>query len=103
MRILKIENGKGYFNTAEGEWKFIDEIDKDGLMKLLDIFVTSEVEMDEYDENTLSHQAQKIIYKSIYDKFNNLQENKSKFKDESDRMYLSAIQKYQHANTSEEL
>lgn len=95
MKILEIKEGKGYFDNGDDGWRPIDEIDKDGLMRLLNLFVDSDVEMDDYDEAKLSHQAQQIIYKSIFEKFNNLKENKSKFKDESDRMYLSAIQKYQ--------
>lgn len=96
MKILKIEKGNGYFRICdEDDWKPIDEIGKDGLMKLLNSFLDSDVEMDNYDEQKLSNQAQQIIYKSIYEKFSNLRENKSKFKDESDRTYLSAIQKYQ--------
>lgn len=95
MKILKIENGKGYFRTSNSDdWKTIDEIDKDGLMKLLDRFLGSDVEMDDIDEKSLSNQAQQIIYRSISEKLSNLKENKSKFKDESDRTYLDAIQKY---------
>lgn len=95
MKILKIENGNGYFRTSDnGDWRAIDEIDKDGLMKLLDLYLDSDVKMDDVDENSLSNQAQRIIYKSIFEKLNNLKESKSKFKDESDRTYLSAIQKY---------
>lgn len=95
MKILKIENGNGYFRTSyNGDWRAIDEIDKDGLMKLLGLYLGSDVKMDDVDENSLSNQAQRIIYKSIFEKLNNLKESKSKFKDESDRTYLSAIQKY---------
>ena len=103
MKILKISEGKGYFCFNEDDdWMPIDEIDKDALLKLLDLFLTSEVEIDEYNSDTLLNQAQKIIYKSIHDKFNSLKENKNKFKDESDRMYLDAIKKYQHSIASGE-
>jgi len=50
--------------------------------------------MDSMEENELSNQAHSIIYESIYEKLDMLTENKSKFKDESDRLYLSEIQKY---------
>ncbi len=102
MKILKIENGKGYFNSIEDNWELIDKIDKDSLMKLLDKFIKFEIELDEYNPEKISHQAHQIIYKSIYDKFKSLQGNKSKFKDESDRTYLSAIQKYQQSTASGE-
>jgi hypothetical protein len=58
--------------------------------------------MDPPDENKLQNQAQQIIYKSIFDKLSSLQENKSKFKDESDRKYLSALQKYSVSASSTE-
>lgn len=96
MKILKIEDGNGYFRItgADDAWKQINEIDKESLMKLLDLFLNSEVEMDGIDGDNLSNQAQQIIYKSIYEKLKLLKDNKSKFKDESERTYLSAIQKH---------
>lgn len=97
MKILKIEDGKGLFycSVAKG-WKSVDQIDKDGLMRLLDHYLTNDVvQMDPYDEDLISNQAHQIIYKSVFDKFNALNENKDKFKDESDRQYLTAIQKYE--------
>jgi hypothetical protein len=94
MKILKIEGGKGYFFDQK-EWKEIDKIDKEGLLGLLNVFLDKTIEIDEYDAALLSNQAQQIIYKNIYEKFNGLKDNKNKFKDESDRMYLNEIQKYQ--------
>jgi hypothetical protein len=95
MKILKIENSNGFFLVAEDNtWKAIDEIDKDGLMSLLDLFLEDDVEMDVVEEDNLSNQAHLIIYKSIFEKLSSLKESKSKFKDESEREYLSAIQEY---------
>ncbi len=95
MKILKIKDNNGYFYCVEeNDWKPIDEIDKDGLMGLLNVFIESEVSMDDYDDSQVRNQAHQIIYKSIYEKFNSLKENKSKFKDESDRLYMEALQKY---------
>lgn len=95
MKILKIEDNKGFYNSSDDEdWKPVDEIDKDGLMKLLNLYLEKDVEMDTLEEHSLSNQAQKIVYRSIFDKLDSLKENKSKFRDESDRIYLSAIEKY---------
>ena len=95
MKILKIENGNGFFRIVDGgDWDTIDKIDKDALMKLLDLFLSEDVDMDSLEENNLANPAQQIIYKSISEKLGNLKENKSKFKDESDQTYLDAIQKY---------
>ena len=103
MKILEIRDNKGFVRTsAKAKWKEIDAIDKDGLMALLETFLTTDVEMDLPDENVLHNQAQLIIYKSIFDKFSSLQKNKSKFKDESDRKYLRAIQQYSEVTAPDE-
>ena len=95
MKILKIENGNGFYRISEeAEWVEIDRIDKEGLMGLLDAFLTAEVEIDDIAETSLHNQAQQIIYKKIAEKLSALSDKRSKFKDESDRMYLNAIQKY---------
>lgn len=99
MKILKIEDSKGYFRTsAEAEWKEIDTIDKGGLMALLDTFLESDAEMDSPDENEIRNPAQQIVYRSIFEKLSNLSENKKKFKDESDRKYLKEMKKYSDGN-----
>lgn len=95
MKILKIDDNCGFFRSSDkDDWKPIDEIDKDRLMELLNIYLSADVEMDSLDEKSLANQAQQIIYRSIYAKLNGLKESKSKFKDESDRTYLEAIDKY---------
>lgn len=96
MKILKIEDNKGYFHlVTSDEWRPIDQIAKDDLMRLLNCYLEGEVEMDAYDEALIMNQAQQIIYKSIFEKFSTLNDNKSKFTDESERLYLDEIQKYQ--------
>ena len=94
MKILKIENGKGYYISKEIQWNEIDQIDRDGLMYLVNLVIGQNVEMDTLDDKELQNQAQQIIYKSIFDKLKGLSENRSKFKDESDRLYLEAIETY---------
>jgi len=94
MKILKIESGKAHFCIDGNSWKLIDTIDKDALMSLLRLVLTSEVEMDDYNEGLLANPAHQIIYKSISTKLKDLIPQKSKFKDESDRTYLEAIERY---------
>ena len=95
MKILKIESGRGFYKPPSvSDWNDIDKIDKDGLLRLLNAFLDHDVEMDAPDDTALSNQAQAIIYKSIFEKLKTLADNKSKFKDESDRLYLAEIQKY---------
>ncbi|MEP2506343.1 MAG: hypothetical protein ABJH85_16560 [Paracoccaceae bacterium] len=73
----------------------IDQIDKTELLSLLEFFLENEVEMDQIDADNLQNQAHLIIYRSILDKFEALEQNKSKFKDQSDRLYLDEIREYE--------
>jgi hypothetical protein len=50
--------------------------------------------MDEYNEETLQNQAHQIIYKSIGEKLYDLHLKRNEFKDESDRLFLEAYEKY---------
>ena len=95
MKILEIKENKGFFSVDGEHWVMIDNIDKETLMKLVNLVLTSPVDMDKYDEKIVGNQAHQIIYKSVYEKLIVLQANKDKFKDESDRLYLEAIKKYQ--------
>lgn len=95
MKILKIENEQGYFCLEEGSgWQPINVIDKTALLKLLDLYLENDVEMDSPEEQSLSNQAHGIIYRGIYDKLSQLAEEKSRFKDESETLYLDEIKKY---------
>ena len=99
MKYLKIEEGKGYFlkevNEEEAtEWMPIDQITKDNLFYLLNRAISSEFEMDQFDELTLSNKAHQIIYRNIFEKFTDLLSNKTRFKDESENLYKAALEKY---------
>ncbi|MCV6577170.1 MAG: hypothetical protein OIF58_15710 [Cohaesibacter sp.] len=95
MKILKIENEQGYFvTTNDGGWQSIDKIDKNGLLVLLDLFLADEVEIDSPDDHTISNQAHQIIYRGIFEKLSQLSSEKSRFKDESERLYLEEMKRY---------
>ena len=94
MKCLLIENGRGYY-SLDGENKFpLDQITKDDLLKMLDLIIDFDAEMDEYDENLVHHAAHKIIYRNLYSKLKDLSNNKTRFKDESASLYRSAIDRY---------
>jgi len=94
MKYLKIENEKGLYSLDGSEWLFIDRISKDDLLSLLDTALTSEFDMDVYDESKIGNQAHQIIYQNIFRKFEDILKNKKKFKDQSEMMYKKAIEKY---------
>ncbi len=95
MKILKIEDGSGYFWVAtSSEWRKIDEIDKDGLLSLLDLFLDVDAQMDVPDENNLHNEVHRIIYAHVFQKLSSLSESKGSFKDDSERLYFDEIKKY---------
>jgi len=94
MKCLKIESNQGLYSLDGENWFMIDKINKNDLLKLLDIAITSEFEMDEFDKTQLNNQAHQIIYSNICEKFKEILDNKNRFKDESEIMYKSAIEKY---------
>jgi hypothetical protein len=94
MKCLKIEDNKGLYSLDGEKWFPIDKINKKDLLKLLDIALTSQFEMDEYDKELLGNQAHQIIYNNIHEKFQEILNNKSRFKDESEAIYKNAIEKY---------
>lgn len=96
MIYLKIENGKGYFiNSNEGKCE-IDTIRKEDILFLLDKATDSSVafEMDSVSNNSIQNEAHKIIYQSLFRKFNELLSNKNRFLDESEALFKDAFQKY---------
>lgn len=96
MNYSKIENSKVYYRLEDGEdWVKIDQIDKEDLLVLLDKFISEEdFELEEFDEKSIKNDVHKIIYWDIYNKFKNLNDNKDRFKDESNNRFKEAFNKY---------
>lgn len=96
MKCLKIENGRGYFINKDGEHVELDQMKKDDLLYLLDVATSDEsvFEMDDMNQVEISNQAHKIIYQSLYDKFNELLLDKNRFLEESESVYKDALTKY---------
>lgn len=97
MKILKIDNGCGYYlksNEKESAWSKIEEIDKHDLFGLLNAFLDNDVAMDNPQDQVIHNDAHKIIYTNIFNKMSALSDNKKTFKDQSERLYLEDIKKY---------
>jgi hypothetical protein len=94
MKALKIENSQGYFLTEEGDYEAVDKIDKTILIELVNLALKDDFEIDEYDEVSLRNQAHQIIYKSISEKLNDLNQKRQQFRDESENLYLKEYEKY---------
>ena len=95
MKLLTIDSGKGHFLGVEGEEQPIDQLTKEDLLRLVDLTLAeSYVEFDAYDEASLQNQAHQIIYKNVYTKLMRLQERRSEFIDESERLFLVEYENY---------
>ena len=94
MKALKIENYQGHFLTEEDGYETVDKIDKAILLRLVNLALEDDFEIDEYDEGELRNQAHQIIYKSISEKLNDLHQKRNQFRDESERLYLDEYEKY---------
>ena len=53
MKILRISNSKGEFSLDGINYSSVDTINKDDLLNMIDVFVNSECEMDEYSEENI--------------------------------------------------
>ena len=94
MKVLKIENNQGYFLTKEGTYETVDKIDKTVLLNLVNRSIEDDFEMEGYNEEILQNQAHQIIYRSIGEKLSDLHMKRNEFKDESERLFLEAYEKY---------
>lgn len=85
MKVLKIENNHGYYILENTQYEIID-INKDNIFKLLNIiFDSDDVSLDEINsEKQILNEAEKIIYKGIYEYLNNFIEQKEIIKKDID-------------------
>jgi hypothetical protein len=94
MKALKIENSQGLFLKEDGNYEFLDKLDKTILLQLVNIALGDDYVIDEYDESKLKNQAHQIIYKSISEKLNDLHLKRQQFRDTSENLYLEEYEKY---------
>lgn len=94
MKILKIEDNKGYFCANGEEFVSLDKLDKENLLNLVDYVLTEEVEMDSYDPEILKNEAHRIIYRSVHKKLQELISRKDEFFDKSEREFYEIYENY---------
>lgn len=94
MKCLKIEHGKGYFSLDEEEWTQLDTLDKSHILSIIKTCLNTSFEMDDYNEKAINNKAHEIIYVHLYDKFIELEQQRSRFKDESESLFRDAFVKY---------
>ena len=97
MRILKIEGNNGHYSFDGEEFISIDKLDKESLLKLVKLSLTTEVEMDEYDPETLKNEAHRIIYRNVHKKLDELVTRKDEFFDKSEREFYELYENYKNS------
>ena len=95
MKLLKIDDSKGYFLLGDGNFAEIDKLTKEDLLRLVDLTLSEdEMEYDEYSDDEVKNQAHQIVYKSVHEKLTELRSRREEFVDESERMYLADYERY---------
>ncbi|TFW18292.1 hypothetical protein [Duganella callida] len=97
MKLLKIEGGNGFFRMEDGNFLEIDKINKEHLLAIINATLASDVELDAFDEDALQNQAQRIVYKNIAEKLQNLASRRQEYKDESEKLFQKEYDKYSQA------
>lgn len=98
MKILKIENERGYVivpTNGDSSKKKIEEVTKEDILTILKYMINNEIEMDEVTEkNDLINPVQKLVYSELYNQFINFKEEKEKIIKEVDSKFIDAEKKY---------
>lgn len=94
MKLLKVESEQGLFLSENGDYKAIDELTKEDLLRLMRNVLNDEVDFDEYDENLIKNRAHQVVYKSIYQNLLSLKDRKQEYIDDSERLYLDDYKRY---------
>ena len=94
MKCLKIDNGKGVFSLDGESWKVLDEISKEDILAIVNKCLEDGFEMDDPSEATVYNKAHEIIYKNLYAKFSELNNQRDRFKDESENLFKESLAKY---------
>lgn len=90
MKVLEINNNKGYY-VLNGEKYEIIDIDKDNIFKILNVIYEfdDEIEMDEEsDQNKILNEAEKVIYNGIYQYLKSFINERTNIKKEIDEEFF---------------
>lgn len=85
MKYLMVDSGRVFYSLdgSAASKKPIDQISKDDLLILLKLAISEEsFEMDPYSTESVHNAAHQIIYKNIYQKFEDVRLHRVSFEDE---------------------
>ncbi|CAD5902354.1 conserved hypothetical protein [Carnobacterium maltaromaticum] len=101
MKLLKIEDNKGYFKTDESlDWQPLDLITKDSILTMLHYILNNdEIDMDQFEDEIVQNQAHNIIYNNLFSKFQEVISEKNNIIDRTNQLFQESIDKYNNINT----
>ncbi len=94
MKYLRIDSGKGYFSLNEKDWHELDSINKGDLLHIVSSGLENGFEMDDPKVGLIQNKAHEIIYHKLHGKLLELNEQRTRFRDESESLYKEALEKY---------
>ena len=94
MKLLKIEEGQGYFLLPDQSYREIDKISKEDLVEIIGTVLSKDVDFDIYTDDGLLNPAQKIVYKNIGEKLQNLAARREEYKGEVENLFKKEFDKY---------
>jgi hypothetical protein len=100
MKLLSIIDNRGLFLAADGTFEPLDKIGKEDLLRLVNLVLTTNAEMDGFDASLLQNQAHQIIYQNLWTKLVELAARKTEFLDESKRLFLTEHERYKASELS---
>lgn len=89
-------NNQGHFLNEHNEFRPIDQITKDDLLRLAELVLQQdEAEFDPYDDEVIKNEAHRILYKNILGKLEELRDRREEFAEQRDGLYREAYEQYQ--------
>ena len=69
MKLLRIAENVREFQAEDGQYRTVDKITKEDLLRLVDrTLIEEDVKFDPYYEKSLKNQAHQVIYRSVLQK-----------------------------------
>lgn len=95
MKILKIEDKKGFFLKKSLEYESIDKITKEWLYDLIELVIENkESVFDDSNIIEIVNPAQKIIYTNLHSRLLEIKSQRETILSNKNKVYREAFEKY---------
>lgn len=95
MKILKIDDKKGFFLKKNSEYELIDKITKEWLYDLIELVIENKESV--FDDSTkieIVNPAQKIIYSNLHSRLLEIKSQRETILSNKNKIYREAFEKY---------